>query len=209
MSWKKLAALLAVVGLALTATHAADEAKKTKSIDDEGFILNWLLLAPFPLPEGQSQADSIDKEQVKNEAKLDPKEGDKVKAGETELKWKKFTAEDTYMFDFNKMLGEVKEEAVGYAVTTIVADDDKKDVTLKIGSDDGFKIWLNGKEIGKGTDDRAIDKDQNSFEKVTLKKGANVLVFKVGNGIADWTGAARFVDASDKPVKGLTADFKK
>lgn len=208
MSWKKLAALLAVVGLALTASHAADEAKKAKSIDDEGFILNWLLLAPFPLPEGQSQADSIDKEQVKDEAKLDPKEGDKVKVGETELKWKKFTAEE-YYFDFNKLLGEVKEEAVGYAVTTIVADDEKKDVTLKIGSDDGYKIWLNGKEIGKGTDDRALDKDQNSIEKLTLKKGANVLVFKVANGIADWTGAARFVDSKDKPVVGLSAEFKK
>lgn len=199
--------LFAVV-FALAAFGRAEDKKPAKSIDEEGFIRVWLLLAPIPLAEGESQADSLDKEKVKDEAKLEPKDGDKAKVGDKELGWKKQVAED-YYFDFNKHVGEVKEQAVGYAATYVVADAEKKDVTLKIGSDDGCKIWLNGKEVGKASDDRALEKDQNSFEKLTLKKGANVLVFKVGNGIADWTGCARFVDANDKPVAGLTADVKK
>jgi hypothetical protein len=183
----------------------ADE--KTK-IDGEGFIKEWLLLAAIPLADGESQADSLDKEKIKDEAKLEPKAGDKVKVGDKELTWKSQTAED-YFFDFNKLLGEVKEQAVGYAVTYITAEAETADVTLKIGSDDGARIWLNGKEVGKVPDDRALEKDQNSYDKLTLKKGTNVLVMKVGNGIADWTGCARFVDKDGKPVKGLKVELKK
>jgi hypothetical protein len=202
---------LAAVAVALGLTLAVAEDKKAdakKTIDDDGFIKEWLLLGPIPLADGESQADAVDKTQVKDEAKLAPKDGDKVTVGKTELTWKKQTAEE-YYFNFNTHAGEVKEQAAGYAVTYIVADAEVKDVTLKIGSDDGWKVWLNGKEVGKGTDDRALDKDQNAYEKLTLNKGENVLVFKVCNGIADWTGCARFVDKDDKPVKGLKVELKK
>jgi len=179
-----------------------------KSIDGDGFIKNWLLLAPIKLAEGESSADAVAKEQVKDEAKLEPKAGDKVKVGDKELAWKAVVAEE-HFFDFNKLLGEVAENAVGYAVATVTADDEKKDVFLRIGSDDTFKLWLNGKEIGKGTEDRALDKDQDKFEGIALKKGVNVLVFKVVNASADWTGCARFVDKDGAAIKGLTAEVKK
>ncbi len=200
---KRFFAMVAVAGLvaALPFVRAADD--KKSGLDGDGFIKEWVLLAPIKLADGESQADSLDKEKIKDEAKLEPKDGDKVKVGDKELAWKKQTAED-YFFDLNKAAGDVTEQAVGYAVTYITADADKE-VTLKIGSDDGCKIWLNGKEVGKVTDDRALDKDQNSYEKLALKKGTNVLVMKVGNGILDWTGCARFVGKDDKPVKGLTA----
>ena len=211
-----LTALAAVLGLAVVGFTADDkkeekkaDAKKEAAFTDDGHIKLWLLLAPIPLADGESQADAVDKEKVKDEAKLAPKEGDKVKVGKDELVWKKQVAED-YFFDFNKSIGEVKEQAAGYAVTYIIADAEMKDVELEIGSDDGFKIWLNGKEVGKGTDDRALDKEQNHFEKLTLKKGENVLVFKVCNGIQEWSGCARFVDKDDKPItKGLKIELKK
>ncbi len=206
-----LAAVVAALGLTLAFAEdkKADEKKADVSFTDDGHIKGWLLLAPIPLAEGESQADAVDKEKVKDEAKLAPKDGDKVKVGKDELTWKKQVAED-WFFDLNKHSGDTKEQAVGYAVTYIVADAEVTGVTLKIGSDDGFKIWLNGKEVGKGTDDRALDKDQNSFDKLTLTKGENVLVLKVTNGIADWTGGARFVDKDDKPItKGLKVELKK
>lgn len=191
------------------ADEKKDDKKEEKAFTEDGHIRIWLLLAPIPLAEGESQADAVDKEKVKDEAKLAPKDGEKVKVGKEELTWKKQVAEE-YYFDFNKHAGEVKEQAAGYAVTYIIADEEMKDLELEIGSDDGFKIWLNGKEVGKGTDDRPLEKEQNKFDKLTLKKGENVLVFKVCNGIADWTGCARFVDKDDKPVtKGLKVELKK
>jgi hypothetical protein len=208
--WRGAAVL--VLGVALAGVSADDakkaDDKKATGMDADGFIKEWLLLGPIPLPEGESQADAVDKEKVKDEAKLAPKDGDKVKVDKLELTWKKQACED-YFFDINKSIGEVKEQAVGYAVTYVVSDAEVKDVTLKIGSDDGWKIWLNGTEVGKGTDDRALDKDQNSYDKLTLKKGENVLVMKVCNGIQEWSGCARFVDKDDKPVKGLKVELKK
>ena len=209
-----LAAVAAVLGLTLAfAQDKKDDVKKADDkkatgIDAEGFIKEWLLLGPIPLAEGESQADAVDKEKVKDEAKLAPKDGDKVKVDKLELTWKKQACEEHY-FNLNTHAGEVKEQAAGYAVTYIVADAEVKDAILKIGSDDGCKIWLNGTEVGKVTDDRALYKDQNSFDKLTLKKGENVLVMKVCNGIIDWTARARFVDKDDKPVKGLTVALKK
>lgn len=200
-----LLAALVAVSLAIPAGTARDDAK---SIDEDGFIKVWLLLAPIPLAAGESQADAVEKEKIPGEAKLDPKEGDKVKVGTKELTWKKQTAED-YFFDFNKAVGEVIEEQAGYAVTSVVAGEERKNVTLKIGSDDGCKVWLNGQEIGKDTSDRALEKDQNDFVGLTLKKGTNVLVFKVCNGIADWTGCARFTDKDGKPLAGLKVELKK
>lgn len=179
-----------------------------KSIDGEGFIKNWLLLAPIKLADGESSADAVGKEYVKDEAKLNPKAGDKLKVGDAELEWKAFTAEE-HFFDFNKLLGAETENSVGYAVAYVTADEEKKGVELRVGSDDTFKLWLNGKEVGKGTEDRALDKDQDKFEGITLKKGVNVVVFKVINAGGEWSGCARFVDKDGAPIKGLTAEVKK
>jgi hypothetical protein len=77
-----------------------------------------------------------------------------------------------------------------------------KDVQLKTGSDDQFKVYLNGKEVLKITEDRPLEKDEDSTE-ITLRKGANVLVLKVVNEKEDWSASARFLDKDGMPIKGL------
>jgi hypothetical protein len=180
----------------------------TKAIDEEGFVKEWLLLAPIPLADGEDAAAAVDKQQVPDEAKLEPKDGDKVKVGTAELEWKKYTAKE-HFFDFNDYLGKETENSVGYAVTYVVCESEMKDVTLKIGSDDQSKVYLNGKEVGKYAEARALEKDQNSYDGLTLKKGTNVVVFKVINEGGDWSGCARFTDKDGKPLKGLKVEFKK
>jgi len=197
-----LAVSLVVVGAKVA---RADDAK---TIDADGFFKSWLVIAGIPLPDGVSSGDAVDKEIVQEEAKLAPKAGDKVKVGEVEYTWKTLTCAEHYL-DFNKFLGDIKENAVAYAVVTFTADAEVKDAVLKIGSDDGMKAYLNGKEIGKQTDDRALEKDQNSFEKLTLAKGKNTLVLKVTNSGQDFSACARFVDAEGKPIRGLTVEAAK
>src|SRR5262249_5864518 len=148
-------------------------------IDEEGFIQNWLVLAPIPLAENESGADGLDKQQLKDEAKLQPKEGDKIKVGNKELVWKKHTLKD-HLRHFNDLLGAQTEDSVAYAVTFVVSPEERKGVKMKTGSDDQAKVWLNGKEVFKMTEARAADKDQDTTE-VTLRKGVNVLVAKVVN----------------------------
>ncbi|MCE9565086.1 MAG: CotH kinase family protein [Planctomycetes bacterium] len=178
-----------------------------KPIDAEGFIHAWLVLSPVPHPPGVDANAAVDKQLIPDEAKLEPKENDKVKVAGKELAWTKVQT-DRYFVDLSSVNGAA-ENATGYMVTYIVAPDEMKEVTMRIGSDDSAKVYLNGKEIGKVIAGRAVGKDQDSFGNLTLKKGVNVVVFKVSNGISEWAGAARFVDKAGAPLKGIKAQLTK
>ncbi len=178
-----------------------------RPIDHEGFIRTWLLLSPVPYPGGTDLAQAVDTSIIKDEANLEPKEGDKLKVGDKELKWEKVQADD-YFFDLDPGNG-AGNNCMAYAVSYIVAANDMKDVEMRIGSDDGAKVYVNGKEVGKATMSRGIGKDQTSFSGVNLKKGVNVVVFKVVNGHGEWKGALRFVDTAGNGLQGIKAQLTK
>jgi hypothetical protein len=175
--------------------------------DDDGFVRHWLVLAPIPLADGQSGADGLDQQQVKDEAKLTPTEGDTAKAGDKALAWKKHECGEHFI-DFNALLGDQTEDAVAYAVCYVVPDKAMKNVKLKMGSDDQAKVYLNGKQVLKNTENRPLDKDQDTSGPVELKAGVNVIVFKVVNEKADFSGCLRLVDEGDKPLAGLKVVLK-
>jgi len=191
---KKVMCTVALVFLFPCLTRAEDAAKP----DDEGFIRNWLILAPLPFGDAQDGAAALAKEQVPDEAKLKPKAGDKVKIGDKEIAWKAHKA-SSHLVDFNAVLGIQTEDSVGYAVCYLVADQKVQGLTMKTGSDDQAKVYLNGKEIFKNESARPAEKDQDSTPDVTLQKGVNVIVFKVVNEKVDWSGCLRFTDKDDKP----------
>jgi hypothetical protein len=171
-------------------------------VDDEGFIRDWLMLAPIPVPDGSTGTDEIDKQQIKDESAIKPKEGDKQKVGDKEYAWKAIKAKD-YYFDINEILGDAKENSIAYLVTYVVAPAEVKDVQALMGSNDEGKIYINGKEAVKSTEMRAIDKDQDTGKGITLQKGVNVIVFKVINETNNWQGCLRFADSAGKPLKDL------
>jgi len=191
-----------LLAIALWFGASAAVADEKAGTDSDGFVQQWLVLAAIPLKDGEDGAAGLGREAVADEAKLKPKAGDKVKAGDKELAWKAYAAKD-HLLDFNGHLGAQTEDAIGYAVTYVTAPADVT-VKMKTGSDDQCKVWLNGAEVFKFADARAADKDQDTTE-VKLKKGVNVLVVKVVNEKIDWSFCVRFVDSDDKPVAGLTA----
>lgn len=182
----------------------ADDSNKP---DDEGFIRNWLVLAPLPFGDAQDGSSALNKEQVADEAKLQPKEGDKVKVGDKELAWKAYKGEDHFV-DFNAFLGQETEDSVGYAVCYLTTDQELTELVMKTGSDDQAKLYLNGKEIFKNDEARPAEKDQDSTQNVTLKKGVNVIVFKVVNEKVDWKGCVRFTDKDSKPITSFKVSLK-
>jgi hypothetical protein len=196
---QKFAVLFAVAGMLASVGRA--EPVGDKGVNDEGFLTTWLLLAPIPLEANQSGADALNKEQIKGEAKLHPKAGDKVKVDGKELVWKEYKVRD-FFFDFNDFLGQQTEDAVGYAVCYINAPKEMTGLKLKTGSDDQAMVYLNGKQILKQDQARALERDQDTTD-VTLQKGANVLVFKVVNEKIDWSGCARFTDKDGNPVRDI------
>jgi hypothetical protein len=191
--------VLLVVGVA-----QADDAIKP---DEEGFIRNWLVLAPFPFGQAENGSDALGKQQLSDEAKVQPKEGDKVKSGDKELAWKPYKS-DSHLLDFNAFLGQQTEDSVGYAVCYLVANRDIPDLTMKTGSDDQAKVYLNGKEVFKNEEARPTEKDQDSTPNLALKKGVNVIVFKVVNEKMDWSGCLRFTDKDGKPITDFKVSLK-
>src|SRR5262249_45283999 len=141
---------------------------------DEGFITTWLLLAPIPLDEGQSGADALAKEHLRGEGRLRPRAGDRVRVGDRELVWDEYKVKE-YFFDFNDFLGRQTENSVGYAVCYAHPPAEMRDVQLRIGSDDQAIVYLNGREVLRADQARALGKDQEITE-VTLSAGVNVLV---------------------------------
>jgi len=113
---KQLAAMLGVIGAVLFCARLA--AAEDYKPDDEGFIRNWLMLAPFPLAEDSSAAEQVDREQIKDEGKMRPKAGATVQIGKNERKWQAIAAKDYYV-DFNETLGGAHENVLGYLVCYI------------------------------------------------------------------------------------------
>ena len=173
---------------------------QTYSPDADGFIRNWLVLAPIAVQE-DSGASEIEKDFLGGEATIKPKPDQKVNVDGKILSWQAHQTSD-YFIDFRQAFGaERGEDAAGYAVAYVIADE-AMNVKLSVGSNDQCKAWVNGKEILKFAETRTLDKDTDSGD-VALVKGQNVLVFKVINEKNSWQGAARFIKdgAGVKTVK--------
>ena len=169
--------------------------------DSAGYIRHWLMLAPIALPDGETCAEALLKDQIKNESALRPKAGDKIKIGGKELSWRNVTASTNY-FDFNEALKSIHDHVAGYMVTYIECERETPDVILAVASNDQGRIYFNGVDIYAFTEARPLMLDADKG-KVTLKKGVNVIVFKITNEQNSWQGAMRLLERSGAPLKDI------
>lgn len=94
---------------------------------------------------------------------------------------KSATWRDIVVTDRARMDGVVgKENSAAYLKTTFTAQKESE-YTIKVGSDDGIKIWLNGTVIHDNPVPRGLTVDQDTV-KFHLPAGKNELLFKVTNG---------------------------
>ena len=187
----------ALFGLIMLKGGAAEAA----TLDPEGYIRDWVVLAPIALPEGETCAEALLKDQITNEAALRPKAGDRVKVGGREPTWRNAAATTNY-FDFNEALNSINDHVAGYMVTYIECEKETPDVILAVASNDQGRIYFNGVDIYAFTEARPLMLDADKG-KVTLRKGVNVIVFKVLNEQNSWQGAMRLLDKSGAPLKDL------
>jgi hypothetical protein len=87
-------------------------------------------------------------------------------------------------------------------VTYIECDTEKPDVIMAVASNDEGRIYFNGVDIYAFSEPRPLMLDADKG-KVTLKKGVNVVVFKVINEQNSWQGAMRLLDKAGAPLKDL------
>jgi len=111
-------------------------APQTFNPDADGFIRNWLILAPIAI-EGESGASGIDTAFLAGEGSIKPKAGETVNIGGRPLTWKVHQASDFFV-DFLKAFPERGEYVAAYAVAYVLADEDMK-VTLALSTNDQGK----------------------------------------------------------------------
>ena len=166
-----------------------------------GFLQTWLLLLPVPFAAGESGPQALDRPQLADEAQLRPRPGDRALVGGRPSLWQEYRSPKAVV-DFNAVLGRVAERSIAYAVCYIESDQARDGLWLQLGSDDQAKVTLNGREIYQVRLNRTLE-TLDMVGPVGLKRGINVLLFKVANDIGQWEGCMRLVDDAGRPVSGL------
>ena len=155
---------------------------------------DWFIIGPFDNTDNKGLTVAYPPE---NEINLSA-----TYQGKTgEVKWQK--VQDGFIngqLDFTRIFTP-NEWVVAYALIDLISPDDRK-VQLRIGSDDGVKVWLNGQVVWTNQVPRSLNLDQDIVT-VELKKGTNRLLFKVDQGMVDWGLVVRITDEKGQPFKDL------
>ena len=156
-----------------------------------GCVTRWSLIGPVPWSD-DSDIDAV----FVNEPDVDVSRTHKV--GDKTSTWREYVTESPNgTVDLARIYGP-RENVAAYAYTEVALAEDRE-LTLKIGSNDGFKCWFNGKEIGRFDGGRAYAPDQDAF-RVSAKEGVNKILLKITQMGAAWAFSARLTDAADKPI---------
>jgi hypothetical protein len=188
-----------LVLVALTAFILPVRAQDTFSPDAEGFIRNWIVLAPIRML-GQSGAEEMHFDALNGEAAARPRPESRILVAGQPMTWTPHQTQD-YFIDFRQSFDrENGEYAIGYAAAYIHADA-PMNVTLALGTNDQGKAWFNGKEVLSYEEARTLNKDEDQIP-VSLVQGQNVLLLKVVNEVNSWQACARFLNGTT-PVTNL------
>ena len=126
-----------------------------------------------------------------------------VKTVKQTLTWHALDSENmnVKLFRFAEKWGEEIYGVLFWAVTIIDCDEDIENVRLAVGSNSASMWWLNGEETLLLSGDRRMVKDDAMSNRITLKKGRNILRGAVINGPGMSDFCVRFLDEKGNPVK--------
>ncbi len=113
------------------------------------------------------------------------------------------------LFRFAEKYGEQTYGSLFWLVTYIDCPEEMAGVRLAAGSNGASMWWLNGEEVLLLEGDRRMVKDDGVSQRLTLRKGRNILRGAVinGPGLSDF--CVRFVDEKGQPVKGYQVRSEK
>jgi hypothetical protein len=187
--------------------------KKTMTPDSEGFIKRWLLLEPIGKPNRSNTVftDSYIRTAFTtgyfpNQFTVLPKDGEKVKVEEKELKWHALesTNFNVKLFRFAYGLRKPVYGVLFWAITVVNSPEEMKNVRMAVGSNSASMWWLNGEEAVILSGDRRMVMDDCVSARLTLNKGKNIIRGAVINGPGMSDFCVRFLDEKGEPIKSIT-----
>jgi hypothetical protein len=108
------------------------------------------------------------------------------------------------LFRFAEKYGKQTYGSFFWCETTIDCSEDIENVRLACGSNGASMWWLNDEEVLLLEGDRRMVEDDGMSQRLTLKKGRNVLRAAVINGPGLSDMCARFLDEKGLPITNYT-----
>jgi hypothetical protein len=184
----------------------------TRPVDTRGFIHRWLLLEPIAVPGRLTESavqEALHSAPLPGAPDALPRDGDELVLGGATVKWH---ALDTLNYNVNLYhfawaLSKPTSNVLFWVTTTVDSPREMQDARLAIGSNAASRWWLNGELVIALNDDRQAVIDDGVSKRLTLRKGRNVIRAAIVNGGGATDFCARFLDANDKPITGLTASL--
>jgi hypothetical protein len=197
--------------------HFIQASKVKKTADFKGFIQRWLVLEP--VRKNISRNNILTDNYLRTTFSIDnfstdfniiPKNGEKVKVGDQELKWYALDSK-AYSFNFFHFTYAINKPPYGvlfWVVTVINCPEEIKNVRMAAGVNSAGMFWLNGKEVVMLSGDRDMIADNVTSPLLTLKKGRNIIRGAVINGPGMCEFCARFIDDKGLPVRNFTISYE-
>ena len=182
-----------------------------------GFIQRWLVLEPVKKDIARNNIftdnylrTTFSTNNFSNDYTTIPKNGEKVTVGNQELKW---YALDSKAFNFNLYhftyaLNKPVYGILVWLVTVIDCPEEMKNVRMAAGCNSGSMWWLNGQEALMLSGDRDMIADNVTSQRLTLKKGKNIIRGAVINGPGMANFCVRFLDEKGAPIKNLGISYQ-
>jgi putative heme-binding domain-containing protein len=159
---------------ALTEDELIDLVEYLATLNTASFTPDtWLLAGPFAANGNDGLDKDFGPERAFNgAATFETKSG---KVG-----WRTVRRADNGYIDLAAFHGDPGNNSVSYAYREIESPVDQE-AEIALGTDDGGKLWVNGKEVFALKTTRAAAAEQNRV-KVPLIKGRNTILLKIANG---------------------------
>lgn len=159
---------------------------------EQGFLTRWWLLGPLASRGRWAKTDAVDPR-----AAVDPIR--RVQVDGQGLTWRPLRSLDPAgAVDLGRET-DGAQDAVVYLYTE-VRSPRAQEVTLQIGSDDGFALWINGIRA-VGFDGTRAYAPGATVARVWLDAGVNQLMWKLGHGGGSWLASLRVANAAGDPVR--------
>ena len=185
----------------------------TQSVDARGFIHRWLVLEPVSV-QGRLTETAV--QEARKAAAL-PERGDTLAgAGETvtlngaQHRWHALETinYNVNLYHFAWALSRPTSNVLFWVETRVDSPREMQNVRLAIGSNAASRWWLNGEPVIALNDDRQAVIDDGVSPRVTLRQGRNIIRAAIINGGGATDFCARFLDANDKPLTGLSVSLQ-
>ena len=171
--------------------------------DDQGFIRRWRLMEPI--------AVDVRSNVVFTNSWLRDKFAEELaRLSKQKAKWYTLDSENynVKLFRFAEKYGKQTYGSFFWCETVIDCPADIENVRLACGSNGASMWWLNGEEVLLLEGDRRMVEDDGMSQRLTLKKGRNILRAAVINGPGLSDMCARFLDENGSPVTAFSLNDK-